>query len=228
MNKNKAIIILTLFISIVLISCDSMFDVHEQYIQEGGIIYAARPYETKVKAGDNRVVVKMLFVSGANLRKNVILWNDGADSLVTDISLNSSKDSMEIEVKGIKEGSYIFNAYNLDKDNNRSIKVQVIGNVFGDKYKATLLNRAVTNINKNDTAMVIRWAQPKVGDNGVELIYNDANGTERFYRVQADELITYIESWELSGTMKYTTYYLPEEDAVDEFASKTETITMAK
>jgi len=228
MKQNKAIIILTLFISIVLLSCDSMYDVHEQYIQEGGIIYAARPYLTKVKAGDNRVVVKMLFVSGANLRKSVIVWNDGADSIVTDTNLSPMLDSMEIEIKGIEEGSYIFNTYNLDKDNNRSIKVQVIGNVYGEKYQATLLNRVANSITKNDTAMVINWAQPKVGDNGVELIYNDANGTERFYRVGADELITYIKSWELSGTMKYTTFYLPEEDAVDEFTAKTEALTMAR
>lgn len=220
--------ILMMLIGIILTSCDSMFDVHEKYIPEGGIIYAARPYETKVKAGDNRVVVKMLFVSGSNLRKNVILWNDGADSLITDLNLNSTKDSMEIEVKGIPEGSYIFYAYNLDKENNRSIKVQTIGNVFGEKYKATLLNRAVNSIAKNDTAMVINWAQPKVGDNGVALVFNDKSGTELLYRVKADELTTYIVNWQSGGTMKYTTLYLPEEDAVDEFPSKTETLTMAK
>jgi hypothetical protein len=228
MKINSINIILTLLIGIILASCDSMYDVHEQYIQEGGIIYAARPYETKVKAGDNRVVVKMLFVSGANLRKNVILWNDGADSIITDLTLNPAKDSMEIEVKGIPEGSYIFYAYNLDKENNRSIKVQAIGNVFGEKYKATLLNRAVNSITKNDTAMVINWAQPKVGDNGVELIFNDKNGNELLYRVKADELTTYIVNWQLGGTMKYTTLYMPEEDAVDEFPSKTETLSMIK
>jgi hypothetical protein len=205
-----------------------MFDVQEKYIKEGGIIYATRPYESKVKAGDNRVVVKMLFVSGANLRKNIIEWNDGRDSVVTDLKLNAPLDSLEIEVRNIKEGSYIFNVYNLDKDNNRSIKIQAIGNVYGVKYKATLLNRAINSMTKNDTAMVINWAQPKVGDNGVELNYNNANGNLVNYRVAADELVTYIKNRELGGKLNYKTFYLPEMDAVDEFPSPTETITMLK
>lgn len=224
--KNNIILLLLLTLGVAITSCDSMNDVHEQYIPEGGIIYATKPYETKVKAGNNRVVVKMVFISGANLRKNVIVWNDGADSLVTETSLNASKDSMEIEVNGIKEGSYIFDVYNLDKDNHRSIKVQAIGNVYGSKYKATLLNRDYNSVSKNDTAMVINWAQPKEGDNGVALSFNDANGNPITYRVAPDELTTYIKSWETNGTMKYTTMYLPEESAVDEFASETESLKM--
>ncbi|MBN1927557.1 MAG: hypothetical protein JW798_17115 [Prolixibacteraceae bacterium] len=227
--KNKSKIFVTLLsLSFALIACDSMYDIHKQYINEDGIIYAAKPYEVKAKAGNNRVIVKMYFISGSNLRKNIIEWNEGADSIVTETNLNAPIDSMEVEIDNIEEGSYIFNTYNLDKDNNRSIKVQIIGKVYGDKYKATLINRAVNSIAKNDTAMVIRWAQPREGDNGVELFFNDASGAQSTYRVAADELETYIESWEREGTMNYITYYLPEEDAVDEFPSEKETLTMAK
>lgn len=226
--ENFKIVFIIILLSIGFSSCDSMFDIQERYIQKGGIIYSTRPYMPIVKAGDNRAVVKMLFVSGANLQKNIIEWNDGRDSVVTDLKLNAPLDSLEIEIKDIKEGSYIFNVYNLDKDNNRSIKIQAIGNVYGDKYKATLLNRALNSITKNDTAMVINWAQPKEGDNGVELVYKDANGNQNNYRVAADELVTYIKSWESKGTLNYTTFYLPEEDAIDEFPCPTESVVMVK
>lgn len=227
MKNISKIYIILLSLSLVLISCESMYDVQEKYIEEGGIIYATKPYLTEVKAGNKRVVVKMIFISASNIRENVIEWNEGADSVITETNLNAPIDSMEIEISSIDEGSYIFNVYNLDKEGNRSIKVQAIGNVYGDKYQATLMNRAVNSIDKNDTAMVINWAQPKEGDNGVELVYNDANGNLSTYKVASDELVSYIKSWQPGGVMKYTTFYIPEEDAVDEFSSQTESLTMA-
>lgn len=227
----KNYIIISLFLlsfSIVFSSCDSMYDVHKQYIQEEGIIYATRPFNTEVKAGNNRVIIKMLFVSGTNLRQNVIEWNEGEDSIITSTSLNSPIDSMEVELNNIEEGSYIFDVFNRDKDNNRSVKIQAIGNVYGNKYKATLLNRAVNSVSKNDTAMVIEWAQPKEGDNGVELVFNDADGNLTAYKVEADELITYIKSWEPDGDLRYTTLYLPEENAIDEFPSEQDVLIMSE
>jgi hypothetical protein len=206
-----------------------MYDVQQQYIQPGGIIYATKPYKAEVKAGNNRAIVKMLFVSGSNLRKNIIVWNDGADSVVTELAnLSPSKDSIEIVLGNLEEGSYIFNVYNLDKDNNRSIKVQAIGNVYGDRYKSTLLNRSVNSITKNDTAMVISWSQPREGDNGVLLSYNDNSGNPTSYRVLADELTTYIKNWERAGKLKYATIYLPEENAIDEFPTAEDIVVMAK
>jgi hypothetical protein len=199
-----------------------MNDVQEEYIDDRIKIYATRPYQVEVKPGNGRLKIKMYFVNGANLKSNIIEWNEGADFVETQTSLNLPIDSIEVEIKDLQEKSYIFDIYNLDKDDNRSIKVQSIGSVYGPKYQSKLLNRAINTIAKNDTALVINWISPKEGDNGVNLSYNDANGTPVTYRVGPDELITYIKSWQSKSEIKYSTFYLPAVNAIDEFLSEPE------
>jgi hypothetical protein len=225
--KNRIVLYISFVaVNLIFFSCGSMNDIHEEYIQDRAATYASRPYQIEVQPGNGRLNVKMYFVNGSNIRKNIIVWNDGLDSIVTETALNIPIDSIEVEINNLQEKSYIFDVYNLDKDQNRSIKVQSIGSVYGAKYQSKLLNRAINTVVKTDSTLNINWISPKEGDNGVKLEFNDANGNPVTLRVGANELTTYIESWQPGGALYYSTYYLPAVNAIDEFQSVTESKIM--
>ncbi len=214
---------LVLIMLVCLFGCESMNDIHQEYIENGETIYAPRVYNIEAQPGNGRLMFKMYFINGLNITQNIIEWSEGKNSVKTPTAFNAWVDSMQVEIKDLQEKSYIFDVYNLDKEDNRSIKVQVIGTVYGPIYQSTLLNRVISSMAKTDTALVITWATPKEGENGVKLEYPDGNGTPSEYRVKPDELKTYIKSWQANGILKFSTYYLPAENAVDEFLSNSET-----
>src|SRR5690606_41961667 len=91
-------------------------------------------------------------------------WNDGADSRLIDVNPSGQLDSVIIEIDNLEEKSYFIDLYNVDKDGNKSVRVQTVGTAYGDRYESGLNNRLLLDISvRGSDTLVTTWGQPRTG-----------------------------------------------------------------
>jgi hypothetical protein len=219
-------IFLTFIFSIALLfnACEKMEDIHSQYLEDGDIIYAPKPLIIQTFAGQKRVGLKYYLMNAVNVNKCIVEWNDGEESQTIDIAPNVPVDSVEFMINNLEEKSYIFKIYTIDSNGNRSIKEQVTGSSYDAKYISGLTNRSIVSIVGGGTidSVTIAWGTPAKGNTGTEISYNNVEGQPVSKMVMPDELLTVIKGWESEGTLTYKSFYIPEENAIDTFATELE------
>lgn len=220
----KTTLFLVLF-AWIFTACQEMEDIHADFIKGGEKIYAAVPDTVIVMPGDRRLQLKWLVNHGANIKKSVVEWTDNGQefSKSVDVNLTSPLDSVMVLLDNLEEKSYIFKTYNIDKDGNRSIKVQVAGLVFGEIYKSSITNRIITSITGGGTvdSVVVNWRLPNEGNTGVELSYKSRSGEMVKKWVKPEDTRTVLRNWESLGTMTYKSFYIPTPTAIDTFVTAT-------
>lgn len=227
--KNVAHILLAIFCGIVILSsCEKMNDIHSDFLKDGDIIYAPKPLLAHSFGGKNRLKLKYYLMNAVNVNKCVVEWNEGNSSRSTDIAPKLPLDSLEIIIDGLEEKSYIFSIYTIDTNGNRSVKEQVTGSAYDQKFQSGLTNRPFVTIEGGGTtdSIVVRWGTPAGGHTGVELTYNNRSGEPVSRVVLPEEDAIVIRDWESEGQMSYQSYYVPEPMAIDTFAANAEQVMM--
>ncbi len=219
----KITIFLTFIFGIALLfnACQKMEDIHSQYLEDGDIIYAAKPLAIQTFAGKKRVGLKYYLINAVNVKKCIVEWNAGADSQTIDIAPNLPLDSIEFMINNLEEKSYIFKIYTVDDMGNRSIKEQITGSSYDTKYEAALTNRSLISIEGGGTvdSLVVTWGTPQEGNTKVELTYINGDGVAVTKTNLPGEETTVIRNWESESEMTYRSFYIPEETAIDTFAA---------
>ena len=217
MNKILYISIL-ITAAFFILSCDDMNDLHEGYLAEGEIIYAAQVDSVSIHTGYYRAELELL-INSQRIEKVRIFWNDYADS--SDISIGSQTGVFFHLLDDMDERDYIFHCVSLDKYDNPSLPFELTGTVYGENYKTQLSNRrvslAVTAVDSVENVLSLTWTTLSSLDQGVTMEYFNADSTWVQLDVPADEQVTYIESWFPETTFRYSTLYKPTEDAIDVF-----------
>ncbi len=156
----------------------------------------------------------------------VVEYGDSASKKIIPVTLHAPKDSVEVIFDHLEEKSYLFYIYELDKNGNRSVKVQVTGTVYGEKYLSSITNRFISEITTSENAAIIKWALAGEGYVGSEITYKDQDGNSITRMVSADSDTTVIENWESMGNLSYRSFYKPEAQALDQFATETQTVKL--
>jgi hypothetical protein len=194
----------------VLLSCSKMNDLHESYMTNGEIIYAAKVDSVNTYPGKNRVILDV-GISSRRIETVRIYWNDYADS--ADIAVNNQVGSFSKTLANMEEKDHIFYLVGFDRFGNRSLPFEASGTVYGDRFQNSLSNRTIQTIVAEEGALSIVWGGSP--DNAVycELIYTDKQGQERTLLVPASENATSIADW--SAGLRYRTSFLPSVTAID-------------
>lgn len=213
---------LALLLSIALCSCDKFTDVHREFIKEGEIIYAPNFDSVAVRAGKDRVDILMRFFNGHNLKQSVVCWNNWKDTLIVnlaDYSLKQGLDTIEVSIP-LKEGTYSFNIYNIDKFNNRSLVTSVFGSSYGNDFASTIGNRGIKEIKNYASYFEIVWSSAEETLYGNEIRYTDKQtGTETIKLYLGQEAFTKFEFKPKDDLFAIRSVYAPELGAVDFFYS---------
>jgi len=238
--KNSIIIFLILNVFLyAFMSCDKMEDIHAEYVENGEIIYANVPDSLISMPGNQRIKIKWLVYNGKNIEKSTIEWEDDGElkSYSTDVFLNNPLDSVIILLDDLSEKSYVFKAYNVDWEGNRSIKKEVTGSVYGSIYETLLKNRPLTGVDEGIVvdpesltvsidSVLITWGSAYEGCIGTEVLYNDSVGNPVSKMIASDNSKLVVKSWESEGEMKYRSFYLPAPNAIDTFATSYQKVKM--
>ena len=225
----KITILFTFIFSLALLfnACQDMEDIHSEYL-DGEIIYAPKPLLPETFAGKNRIEIKYYLVNAVNVTQCIVEWNDGANSQTEDITPAVPLDSITFMINNLEEKSYLFKIYTIDKNGNRSVKEQVTGSTYNEKYQAGLTNRPILSIEGGGTvdSVTVMWGTPAKGHTGVEYSYINSEGESVTATLapEMDKLV--IRGWQSESEMTYKSYYIPEENAIDTFASMAGTETL--
>ncbi len=213
--KFKYINILIILVMVMLIvpSCSKMNDLHQPYLDEGEIIYAAKVDSVAPGAGNARIQLQMFIIS-QRIETVRIFWNDYKDS--TDVAVANQTGVKTKILTGMPEKSYIFQFVSLDKFGHRSLPFETVGKVYGPNFQSTLTNRVI----KSQTTLVngkitIVWSGTV--DKGVrcDLTYTNTANQQVTRKVPMTENTTILT--DVSKEMKYNTLFLPEPAAIDTF-----------
>lgn len=211
----------------LLLSCEGMTDNYQKYLEGGEIIYPGKVDSLKISPGKNRVELKWLVLSDPSITHFVVYWNNKKDSKVFPIDRVFGVQEVNVIVNDLPEGVYTFEVFSFDEDENRSVGREIVGTVYGDDYRKTLLNRAVNTIafNENDEP-VIKWGFKETGMLSEEIRYIAIGGEERLLIVDADESEVHLEDYDFNAQegVLMLTVYKPAVNAIDTFHTVTEMV----
>jgi hypothetical protein len=190
-----------------------MNDLHQKYLDEGEIIYAAKVDSVAPGAGKGRIQFEM-FIRAQRIETVRIFWNDYADSV--DVQVGNQTGAMKKLIENMAEKGYIFQFVSFDKYGHKSLPFEVTGSVYGDRFQSILSNRV---INSKTTLVggeiTITWGGAV--DKGIrcDLVYTNVTGAQITRKVPMSEATTVLS--DLATDLKYRTLFLPEATAIDTF-----------
>jgi len=195
-----------------------MDDSYKDYMEGGQIIYPGKADSARVLSGRNRLVLTWPASTDPKVTKAVIYWNNATDSVEVPVKKKSTQQpTISVPFDNLPEGTYVFEIVTFDQKGNKSVKVEAIGRVYGDRYEQSLLSRPINTATLSEDTLQIGWgAPPDTSAIGSEVLYTDTEGVERNLFVPKADVITQVTNF-APGTLKHRTLYLPTRFAIDTF-----------
>ncbi len=219
--------IMGLLIAICFTACKDMENTYKDFIVPGGLVYSGKPINPVVHPGYNRVMISWVKGSDPNVAVAKVFWNNYTDSL--NVTIPENRDSIEILINNLPEKYYSFFIKTYDDEGHASIATEVMGSVYGEKYRSTLLPRPIISSEMNeDGKIAITWGAADVtgGAFAVDVFYTLAGETYK-QRFNVEDLTS-----EWGGDMDvdyyYQTVFHPNPLAIDTLYTDPEPLKIAK
>lgn len=214
-------------ISVWLMSC-TKGDAFKKYMEGGEITYPGRVDTVLVQSGYNRIRLSLVPGNDPLVTKFRIFWNSNADSLEVPVTQHTGKDTLPVLVSGLHEGNYNFTIYSYDKDNNRSVIVNVIGTAYGKSYAGTLVNRTLKSLvqSPDGKQIILNWGEPAGGEQGIEVSYVSAAGTSQKIVTAPGENRTVLPDYKELSPLSYRSMYKPDTTAFEFFYPEPSAVTL--
>lgn len=226
--RNICALVLTAGSLIYLASCSDMHS-YKEYVEEGERVYTGKVDSLTVYSGRNRVLISGLFISDPKITETRIYWNSASDSIVVPVERTEGVDTLHTYIEGLEEGTYNFQIVTLDEQGNRSIPVYANGQVFGQRYQASLRNRPIINneLYAGNLTTTIRYGGMDLtsGVFATEVRYTDAGDQQHVKTISIDSEEIQLENFKVGTDFEFRTLFLPEATSVDTFSTEFEAVT---
>lgn len=107
---------------------------------------------------------------------------------------------------------------------DKSVKAELLGTVYGDIYRETLLNRLISSYSLIDDHLLILWGDAIEQSIGTEITYYDQSGISHSLLVSSNQDSSLLQNYQLGSELNYQNLYLPVPMAIDTFFAKEEKI----
>lgn len=214
MTTKYSSFIFGIIISILIVSCSKMNDLHMKYLLEGERIYVGQPDSVHALPGLNRVELSY-WVSDPKSKKMKVFWNNDQDSLMIDIPALGVNEPGEIEINDLEAKNYNFKiiTYN-DKWMNPSLPFEVLVEVYSEGFLKKLFPRRIEYANfLTPESVYVSFYKPTDMSIGSVLNYTKLNGTEVEIIISTDTSFVVLDDYK--ENLKMHTSFLPFEDALD-------------
>jgi hypothetical protein len=228
-NKHYIYLAIVTICFVGLFACSKMDDTYDDFISNGEIVYIAKVDSARVYPGNTRMDLSMLLTADPRISKVKVLWDAGGqtDSTEKAVQRTADIDTVRFSFNKLAEGTYTFYIYTYDKAGHRSVKTDVIGTVYGEKYIAQLVNRAIKSGTYDDISKTatVKWFGVGTDVIGEEISYTDALGTLRkqFNKHEgAPDSVAVLPDFKKGNSFQFRTLYKPSPNAIDTFYSNYE------
>lgn len=215
LNRDQWISFIVIFMMIV--SCETMEDTFEEFTKKGETIYIGKSDTVLVASGYDKLRLWVAINSDPKISKGMIESNDGSVNHEFEVvRTTNGKDTVSFDLD-IPEGEYTFGLVLLDKNGNRSVRQEFQAKVYGAKYKGSLINRGISDIEAHETNAIFHWTENPQNAIGSTVTYEDGAGVMQTVSVSKDDAQTAIDSYKRGGKIIVVTRYKPTENAIEVF-----------
>lgn len=217
----KRIYSLIAFVVSVLsfVSCEDFMDVHKEYIEGGEIIYAPKPDTVSFIAGNGRILFNCRTYNAPNVQSIDVYWNDGLDSLIIPVKMNTGYDSISVILDNMEEKSYTFNIQTTDNFGHKSLFVTDFGTSYGETYQSRLSDRRIKTVSLSDKGGIITWYFAPSNLVRTEIRYTKNDGSQSVVVTPSTKEVVELPDIKAGSTIDYRSLYIPEAEAIDTFAT---------
>lgn len=220
MNKKAAFLrcVYPIMGLLLVIGCKKMDFNYKQFIKDGETVYIGRPDSLIARSGDGRIALQWLLMSDPKIAFYKIYWNNRQDSMGGPLRKTENIDTVTLEIDGLSEKTHEFEVFHFDQSGHSSIKSTVVGKVYGDKYKNSLINRAFNSIQDlGENRIEISWAASEVQLVFSEIRYFDMSGKViRYISDRFSERDT-LAGFPADGVFELRSAFKPDSLAIDTF-----------
>lgn len=210
-------IVWSVFVASLFFACDDMSSIYQEYLDKGEQIYIGIADSLTIAPGNQRAVMKWKLDADPKLKDCVVSWSP-TDSVVYPVErVTNDPQWMEVEVKGLPEGSQVFTVYTRDIYGNNSLKREKSQMIYGSKYIANQAPRKIASMDVfGPDKMTMKW---NTMDNsvGVNMHYTNKSGKKVNLFIKPDQTELELSDFVLGGEFSYETLYLPSASCVDTF-----------
>lgn len=211
-------------VSILIISCSKMNDLHMDYLLEGERIYVGQLDSVHAASGLNRVEL-LYWVSDPKSKKMKVYWNNDQDSLMVDIPDLAVNEPGKIEINNLEPKNYNFKiiTYN-DKWKNPSIPFEVLVEVYSENFLKRLFPRRIEYANfLTPESVYVSLYKPTDMSIGSVITYTNLAGTDVRVTVSTDTNFVVLDNFK--ENLKISTSFLPFKNALDTLYSSPKEFT---
>ncbi|WP_106830196.1 DUF4998 domain-containing protein [Parabacteroides pacaensis] len=222
MKQNYINLFLLCTLLLGLANCDGMDATYKDFLKDGEIVYAGITDSVKFYPGRNRAKLSFYILDPSVVRTR-IYWNNQSDSIELTVDPLNHPEPYFVEITNLKEGSYSFDLYTFSENNNSSMKVNIVGRVYGNEYENSLLNTPMKGayaLEDNPDDFEINWGSPDLSAIGSEVVYTDKEGKETTVFAPSSDKTTLIRNYRKGTNFLFRTLFLPEETAIDTFMTQ--------
>ena len=216
MKTNFIPSILLLLAITCILSCSKMDATYKDLVKPNGINYIGRADSVKTYSGRNRIKITWIKGTDPKINQACIYWNNKADSILVPIGEYKTNDTVAVIIDGLPESSYTFYIYTLDTEGNTSIRVDAMGNSYGQAYESALLIRPIETAVSVDKNAIITWFAADKTEIAVELLYSDNSNIEHQIFIPRDSMGTMLKNFK-EGTIRYRSLFRPDTLCLDTF-----------
>lgn len=215
--KIKHPILLFCILSIFAISCGNLESTYSEFLESGEKIYPGKIDTIVVHSGYKRIKLSLLLNSDPTITRSVVFWNNKRDSVEVPINRSQNIDTVNVIISDLEEGIYTFEALNYDSEGNKSILIEIIGEVYGDVYRSTLLDRIVKNVSYDGKDLLLEWDASDETAIGQQITFFDNAGNIKEVYSPVREDSTMLNGINIHRGFSYTTIYMPDSLSIDTF-----------
>lgn len=174
--------------------------------------------------GQERALIQY-WITDPRAKSLHVFWNQGRDSVVVPIPAHDPANPLEVIIGDgngvISEGDHTIFIYSHDDKGHRSIVFESLISVYGERYKESLTNRPVSNVELNeDNDLVITWSGSINTDEiGIVISYfdNNDNPVESFISSETLASPAVFDDIDVTKPISYRSMFIPGEFAIDTF-----------
>lgn len=205
--------------SVVIVACETTEETFEEFRRDGETIYIGAPDSVIVAPGFEKLRFWVAINADPKISKGLLETNAGDFRHEFEVvRTRNGRDTITFDLD-LDEGEYTFGLFLMDDLSNRSVRREVPATVFGQNYRASLLNRGISGIDTLAGEAIIHWADAVPGILLTELTYEDGAGAMQTAMVANEDPETAISSYKPGGKIRVSSTYKPAENAIEVFSA---------
>lgn len=210
-------------------SCKKLDFNYRQFIGEGEITYVGKADSLKMRGGNHRAELSWLLVADPKVTTYKIYWDSRQDSAVGSLTKTDDVDTVRLILEDLEEKVYEFEVFLLDNEGNSSVSSSVIGQVWGDRYRESLVNRVFrtpTVLPGNE--LEIQWSRVEDALLHSEVRFKDEDNQTVTHIVSRDVSVDTIRGFPAGNSFEVRSAFKPASTSIDTFYTDFETYTTPK